>query len=200
MRPANSATSNNHPEIERRTSQEKNMKVLAFAASNSRKSINKDLIRYASTRLPDSDVEIIDINDYEMPIYNSDLEEAHGIPEAASRFLEKIAQADALVISYAEHNGNYAVAYKNLFDWASRKNREVYQGRPIIMLSTSPGAGGAKSVLSLAVESAHFFAGKVMASLSVPEFFKNFDRDEGVFTNLDMVAQLEETLSPLQQA
>ena len=175
------------------------MKILAFAASNSRKSINKDLIRYASTLLPGSDVEIIDINDYEMPIYNSDLEEAHGIPDAASRFLDKISEADALVISFAEHNGNYTVAYKNLFDWASRKNQEVYQGKPIIMLSTSPGAGGAKSVLSLAVESAHFFSGRVMASLSVPEFFKNFDRDEGVLTNLDMVAQLEETLSPLQQ-
>jgi chromate reductase, NAD(P)H dehydrogenase (quinone) len=176
------------------------MKVLAFAASNSRKSVNKELIRYASTRLPDSDVEIIDINDYEMPIYSSDLEEAHGIPEAASRFLDKIAQADALVISYAEHNGNYTVAYKNLFDWASRKNREVYQGRPIVMLSTSPGAGGANSVLSLAVESAQFFAGRVMASLSVPEFFKNFDQDEAMLTNPDMVAQLEATLSSLQQA
>jgi NAD(P)H-dependent FMN reductase len=175
------------------------MKVLAFAASNSRKSINKDLIRYATTRLPDSDVEIIDINDYEMPIYNSELEEAHGIPEAASRFLDKIAEADALVISYAEHNGNYTVAYKNLFDWASRKNREVYQGKPIVMLSTSPGAGGAKNVLSLAVESAHRFAGTVKASLSVPEFFRNFDRDEGVLTNPELVAQLEETLSPLQR-
>ncbi|MCG8381115.1 MAG: NAD(P)H-dependent oxidoreductase [Gammaproteobacteria bacterium] len=176
------------------------MKVLAFAASNSRKSINKDLIRYASTLLPDSDVEIIDINDYEMPLYSSDLEEAHGIPEAASRFLDKIAAADALVISYAEHNGNYTVAYKNLFDWASRKNQEVYQSKPIIMLSTSPGAGGAQSVLSLAVESAHFFAGKVMASLSIPEFYKNFDRDEGVLTNPELVAKLEETLSPLLQA
>ncbi len=176
------------------------MKVLAFAASNSRKSINKDLVRYASSLLPDTDVEIIDINDYEMPIYNSDLEEAHGIPQEAAHFLDKIAAADALVISYAEHNGNYTVAYKNLFDWASRQNREVYQGRPIVMLSTSPGASGAKSVLYLAVESAHFFAGKVMASLSVPEFFKHFDREKGVLTNREMVAQLEETLSPLQQA
>ncbi|MBR9910417.1 MAG: NAD(P)H-dependent oxidoreductase [Gammaproteobacteria bacterium] len=176
------------------------MKTLAFAASNSRKSINKDLIRYASTLLPDSDVDIIDINDYEMPIYNSDLEEAHGIPEAASRFLDKIAAADALLISYAEHNGNYTVAYKNLFDWASRKNREVYQGKPIVMLSTSPGAGGARSVLSLAVESAHFFSGKVMASLSVPEFFKNFDQDKGVLTNLDLVRELKETLLTLQRA
>jgi NAD(P)H-dependent FMN reductase len=176
------------------------MKVLAFAASNSRKSINKDLIIYASTRLPGSDVEIIDINDYEMPIYNSDLEEAHGIPEAASRFLDKISEADALVISYAEHNGSYTVAYKNLFDWASRKKREVYQDKPIIMLSTSPGAGGAKSVLSAATESAHFFAGKVVASLSVPEFYKNFDRDKGVIINPELVVQLYETLSPLQQA
>ena len=67
-----------------------------------------------------------------MPIYNSDFEVAQGIPGAASRFLDKIAKADALVISYADHNGNYTVAYKNLFDWASRKNREVYQGKPII--------------------------------------------------------------------
>lgn len=175
------------------------MKVLAFAASNSRKSINKELIRYAATMLPDTDVEIIDINDYEMPIYNIDLEEAHGIPDAASRFLDKIADADALLISYAEHNGNYTVAYKNLFDWASRKNREVYQDKPIIMLSTSPGAGGAKNVLSLAVDSAHFFAGRVVASLSVPDFFNNFDQDKGALKNQVLVTQLEETLSSLQQ-
>ena len=176
------------------------MKVLAFAASNSRKSINKALIHYAATRLPESDVEIIDINDYEMPIYNAELEEAHGIPEAASRFLDKIAKADALVISYAEHNGSYTAAYKNLFDWASRKNRAVYQDKPIVMLSTSPGAGGGKSVLSAAVESAHFFAGNVKASLSIPEFFKNFDQDNGVIANGDLIAKLEEALSLLQQA
>ena len=174
------------------------MKVLAFAASNSRKSINKDLIRYASTRLPDNDVEIIDINDYEMPIYNSDLEEAHGIPEAASRFLDKISEADALLISYAEHNGSYTAAYKNLFDWASRKKREVYQDKPIIMLSTSPGAGGAKSVLSAATESAHFFAGEVMAALCIPEFYKNFERDKGVITNPDLREQLDTALSSLR--
>ena len=145
------------------------MKVLAFAASNSRQSINRDLIAYASTLLPDADVEILDINDYDMPIYSSDLEQAPGIPRAASQFLEKIAEADALVISYAEHNGNYTVAYKNLFDWSSRQHREVYQGKPIVMLATSPGPSGAKNVLSLAVDSAQFFAGKVLASLSVPE-------------------------------
>ena len=176
------------------------MKVLAFAASNSRNSINRDLVTYAASLLPGSEVEIIDINDYEMPLYSIDLEEAQGIPGPASRFLDKIAAADALLISYAEHNGNYTVAYKNLFDWASRKNREVYQGKPIIMLSTSLGAGGAGSVLSIAVESAHFFAGKVLASLSIPDFFKNFDLEKGRLTNTDLIAQLQNTLLKLAPA
>lgn len=171
------------------------MKIIAFAASNSRKSINKALVTYATTMLVQHSVDILDINDYEMPIYSADLEEAHGIPDAASRFLEKLGEADALLISYAEHNGNYTAAYKNLFDWASRKNKEVFQGKPIVMLATSPGPGGAKSVLGIARESAQYFNGKVLASLSIPRFYDNFDQEKGELTNADMVAQLKAALS-----
>lgn len=173
------------------------MKILAFAASNSRKSINKSLVTYASILLEEHTVEVLDINDYEMPIYSSDLEEAHGIPSAASRFLDKIAEADALLISFAEHNGNYTVAFKNLFDWASRKQMEVYQSKPVVMLSTSPGPGGASSVLRLAVESAHFFKGNVLASLSIPSFYDNFDVDKCELTNTELVAQLQDALATI---
>lgn len=173
------------------------MKVLAFAASNSRKSINKDLVTYAATLLDKHEVEILNINDYEMPIYSSDLEEAHGIPSAASNFLSKIEEVDALLISFAEHNGNYTVAYKNLFDWASRKNREVYQGKPIIMLSTSPGPGGAKNVLALARDSARFFNGHVVSSLSVPSFYDNFDSGKGKLKNPELIAELKTALSAI---
>lgn len=180
------------------TIEETTMKILALAASNSLKSINKDLIIYASSLIPDGDIEFLDINDYEMPIYSIDLEEKQGIPDPASRFLDKIAKADALLISLAEHNGNYTVAYKNLFDWATRVDQKVYQDKPLVFLSTSPGPGGARSVLSLAIESAHYFAGKVVASLSIPEFFKNFDSDKGLLTNDFLVKQLKDTLSHLQ--
>ena len=173
------------------------MKIIAFAASNSRKSINKELIAHAATLLHQHEVEILDINDYEMPIYSIDLEEAHGIPAAASKFLQKLSDADALLISYAEHNGNYTVAYKNIFDWASRENREVYQGKSIVMLSTSPGPGGAKSVLALARESAHFFNGHVKASLSIPDFYGNFDLNKQVFTNSTIASELAVTLSTI---
>ena len=56
------------------------MKILAFAASNSLNSINKALIDYAAILLDKHEVETLNINDYEMPIYSNDLEDAHGIP------------------------------------------------------------------------------------------------------------------------
>lgn len=171
------------------------MKILAIPASNSRKSINKALTTYATSLIGQHEVEVIDINDYEMPIYSSDLEETYDVPEAASRFYDKIQQSDALLISYAEHNGNYTVAYKNLFDWTSRVNQKVYQGKPIVMLSTSPGPGGASSVLSLATESAHFFDGTVKASLSIPSFYENFDMETGVLTDPELVSELKVALA-----
>lgn len=61
------------------------MNILAFAASSSRKSINKQLVTYAASILKSeiisgAEVEIIDLNDFEMPIYSIDREEENGIP------------------------------------------------------------------------------------------------------------------------
>ncbi len=48
------------------------MKVLAFGASNSRESINSTLAAYAAGLVNDATVELLDIHDYEMPIYSID--------------------------------------------------------------------------------------------------------------------------------
>ena len=157
------------------------MKILAFAATNSRKSINKQLVSYA-TSLVDAyqhDIEIVDLNDYEMPLFSVDREAELGQPEPARAFFDKITNSDAIVISFAEHNGSYTVAYKNIFDWTSRINMKVFQGKPMVMLATSPGPGGAGSVLKSAVESSVYFDGNVVGKLSVPSFYDNFDSDEG---------------------
>lgn len=173
------------------------MKILAIVASNSQKSINKQLLTCAINMLDHSDVKRVDMNDYDLPIYSIDLEEEHGIPAPAKLFLEHIANADALIFSFAEHNGGYTAAYKNLFDWASRDNRNVYQNKPIVMLSTSPGKAGASNVLKTAIESAHYFAGDVVASMSFPSFFENFDTEKGEITNSQLREQLQQTLSSL---
>ncbi len=157
------------------------MQILAFAASNSSRSINRRLIDYAAALLHDGligddvAVDIIDINDYEMPIYSIDRQDADGIPEPAHRFLRAIADADALIISFAEHNGQYTAAYKNLYDWVSRIDRKVYQGKPVVMLSTSPGGGGGARVLEHAVSVAERQGSDVTAALSIPRFNDSFD-------------------------
>ena len=62
----------------------------------------------------------MDLNDYEMPIYSPDRQNEEGVHPLAQKFFDKITEADALIISFAEYNGNYTSAYKNVFDWASR--------------------------------------------------------------------------------
>ncbi len=101
------------------------------------------------------------------------------------------------MISFAEHNGHYPAAYKNLFDWATRINRALFGDKPAVYLSTSPGPGGAKSVLAAATASAPFFGGNVKASVSVPSFYDNFDLEQGVVTKPEIVAELKAAVAKL---
>ncbi len=177
------------------------MKILAFAASNSSQSINRELITYTSRLLRegpgDVTVDTIDINDYEMPIYSIDRQNESGIPQQAHDFFDAISGADGLVISLAEHNGLYTAAYKNLFDWASRIDMRVYQDKPSVLLATSPGPGGGGNVLQTAVTSAPFFGNEVVASLSIPAFHDNFDTSAGSLSNPEYDDKLRAAIADL---
>ena len=178
------------------------MKILAFAATSSKESINKRIItiygsRLTSAVLPCALVKTIDLNDFEMPIYSIDRQNDTGIPQLAHDFFDEIGRADAVLISFAEHNGFYTAAYKNLFDWASRIDMRVYQDKPTLMLATSPGPGGGGNALQTAVSSAPFFGNDVRASLSIPSFYENFDPASGSLTNRALDIQLRSALATL---
>ena len=173
------------------------MKVLALAASNSSTSINKLLATYAAGLVPNADVEVLDLNDFEMPIFSEDKEKELGQPDLAKRFFQKIGEADAIIISYAEHNGSYTAAFKNVFDWTSRIDMKVYQGKPVIMLATSPGPGGAATVLAAATGSAPYFAAEVKGSLSIPSFYDNFDMEKGELKNEALAEKLKAIITEL---
>ena len=87
------------------------MKIIAFGGSNSSKSINKMLATYASGLFEDAEVEILDLNDFEMPLFSVDREKEVGQHETAKKFLAKLASADILVVSLAENNGIYSTAF-----------------------------------------------------------------------------------------
>ena len=174
-----------------------NKKVIAFGASNSSRSINKKLVTYAGTLLADAEVEILDLNDYELPLFSVDREDEMGQPELAQAFLKKITNCDGIIISFAENNGSYSVAYKNLYDWVSRIQPKVYQDQPMVLLSTSPGGRGGQSVLELALIQIPRFGGQVKASVSVPSFGENFDVDAGLITNENIAQQIREAVNSL---
>lgn len=172
-------------------------KVIAFAASSSRRSINKQLVGYACGLLEHARVEVLDLNDFELPLFSVDREDELGQPPLAQAFLQKIAEADGIIVSFAEHNGAYSAAYKNLYDWISRIQPRVYQDKPMVLLSTSPGGRGGMSVMELALSQIPRFGGVIKASVSLPSFMENFDSAAGRVSDPELAAEMEATVKSL---
>ncbi|ERJ59243.1 NADPH-dependent FMN reductase [Sphingobacterium paucimobilis] len=169
------------------------MKILVFGASNSSDSINKKLASSVSKYYKEKEdsIEIIDLNDFEAPLFSKDKEKEIGIPEGPLQFAEKIDTADFIIISFAENNGNYNVGYKNLVDWTSRiKGRKIYNGKPVFLLATSQGRRGGQSVLDIATQRMPFDGAEVLETFSLPEFDNNFEEGKGITTPL-LRSQLE---------
>ena len=99
-------------------------KIIAFGGSSSKNSINKQFAIYAAQLFPNSELEILDLNDYEMPVFSVDKQAENGIHQLAHDFYAKIGSADFIVLSLAEHNGAYSSAFKNILDWTSRTSSE----------------------------------------------------------------------------
>ncbi|HFA48262.1 MAG TPA: NADPH-dependent oxidoreductase [Bacteroidetes bacterium] len=155
-------------------------KILAFGASSSRNSINKKLATWAAGQQSTASVTLIDLNDFEMPIFSIDKEQENGIPEAAQKFKALVDSHDGILVSLAEHNGAYSAAFKNIFDWISRMEGKAWSDKPMFLLATSPGGRGGSSVLEMAVNRFPFNGGKVAASFSLPSFGNNFSEGKGI--------------------
>ena len=155
-------------------------KIIAFGASSSKASINKQLATYVANEFADVAVEILDLNAYEMPIFSVDKQQENGIPKLAQDFYEKLGSADLIVISFAEHNGAYSSAFKNILDWTSRISANTFQGKPMLLLATSPGPRGGSTVLEIAKNRFPFQGGIVKGSYSLPSFGENFDAEKGI--------------------
>lgn len=173
-------------------------KILAIGASNSSQSINKQLADYTARQVREAEVNLLDLNEYEMPIYSMDREKESGIPALAQQFKQQIANSDAVVLSLAEHNGSYTTAFKNILDWASRLEGSLWADKPVFLLATSPGGRGGATVLGLAKTYLPFMGAKVVASFSLPSFYNNFSLEEGV-TDDTLNAQFVEQLAQFRQ-
>lgn len=178
------------------------MKLLVFAASNSRASINGVLARHAATRYlaeidPHAEIEFLDLNDFEMPIYSIDREKETGIPSHAQTFFAKIGNADAVIVSFAEHNGMVSVAWKNIFDWMSRIDSKVWQGKPLLFMAATPGPRAGAGVLQSQTMVTPYFGGEIKASLGIGRWHEAFDPATSSLVRAEDVAALSQALAAL---
>lgn len=174
------------------------MKILAFPGSNSEVSINKKLVTFAASFFPDDNVEILDLNDFEMPIYKHQRELENGIPQLAKDFASKIDSSDLILMSLAEHNSVYSAAFKNVFDWVSRiKDRKHFGDKPIFLMATAPGNGGGKNVIEVFLKRAPFSGANVITSFSLPNFKERFEEGKGI-TDEEKKAEFHEKLEAVK--
>ena len=172
-------------------------KILVFAGSSSKSSINKQLAVYAAQQFQNAELDILDLNDYEMPLFSVDKEKENGIHNLAHDLYNKIGSADLIVVSLAEHNGAYSSAFKNILDWTSRINNKTFQQKPILLLATSPGARGGATVLDIASKRFPFQGAEVKGTFSLPTFFENFDAVHGII-NPELKNQLLEIVNSIE--
>lgn len=170
-------------------------KIVAFGASNSTNSINKKLATYTANLFENSEIEILNLNDFEMPIYSIDKEDSDGIHSLAIDFYNKIEKADLIIISFAEYNGSYSSAFKNIFDWISRVNPKTFQDKKMLLMATSPGIRGGKTVLESAINRFPFHGATIVGSFHLPSFNQNFKDNE--ITNSEMKIELQNIIEKI---
>nr|WP_317630909.1 NADPH-dependent FMN reductase [uncultured Flavobacterium sp.] len=173
------------------------MNILAIGASASKNSINKQLATYVANSIENTTVTVLDLNDFEMPLYTIDRQE-NGFPKEAEAFLAEIKKADGIVISLAEHNLNFSTAFKNILDWVSRIEMTFLEGKKLFVLSTSPGGYGGANVMEIGLKYFGFAKGEVVTSYSLPSFQDNFADNK--ITNPEIKAIVDQKVNEFNTA
>jgi NAD(P)H-dependent FMN reductase len=124
-------------------------RILAFAASARRESLNRKFLALAveATNAAGGEVSLLDLNDVALPLYNGDVEAAQGMPPNAVKLVGLIAGHDALLIASPEYNSMITPLLKNTLDWCTRGETDPFEGKVAAVVSASPGPyGGIRSM------------------------------------------------------
>jgi chromate reductase, NAD(P)H dehydrogenase (quinone) len=189
-------------------------RILFFAGSSRTDSLNKKLARYASTVAKEAgaDVTVIDLKDFEMPLYNGDQEAEQGIPENAKRLKQIFVEHDGFFIASPEYNSSFSPLLKNTLDWLTRPHQEnetplsAYAGKVAALGAISPGAlGGIRGLVPLRMMLNNIMVTVVPMQAAISFGLKAFDetenlQDEGQKQMLEKtIRQLVDTAKALSQ-
>jgi chromate reductase len=123
------------------------LNLLGLCGSLRAASTNRLLMLEAARRFGEADfVE----GDLRLPLYDGDLEDADGIPEAVQTLADQIAAADAVIVATPEYNKGVSGVLKNALDWVSRTKGAPWADTPVAIMSAAAGRAGGERAQNMA--------------------------------------------------
>jgi NAD(P)H-dependent FMN reductase len=162
-------------------------RILAFAGSARKDSINKKLVKLGASKAEalGAHVTLIDLNDYPMPLYHGDLEDSEGVPVNARKLRTLMLEHDGFLIACPEYNSSITPLLKNTIDWCSRPDGETpggiaYRGKVAALIATSDGnLGGLRGLDHVREILANIGVHVVPMQAAVGNYSKAFDPGRG---------------------
>ena len=162
-------------------------KWLFFAGSARKESMNKKLAKLAADMAQEAGAHVthIDLKDFEMPLYDGDVEAQNGIPENAKKLKQLFVGHDGFFIASPEYNSSMPPLLKNTLDWISRPHEEneasliAFNGKIVALGAVSPGGlGGLRGLVSLRMMLGNIGVTVVPSQVAVGSGFQAFDENE----------------------
>ena len=162
-------------------------KLLFFAGSARKESMNKKLAKLAADMAQDAGAQVthIDLKDFEMPLYDGDVEAQNGIPENAKKLKKLFVEHDGFFIASPEYNSSMPPLLKNTLDWISRPHEEkeasliAFNGKIAALGAVSPGGlGGLRGLVPLRMMLGNIGVTVVPSQVAVGSGFQAFDENE----------------------
>ena len=129
--------------------QQKPTRFLVFSVSLRKDSFNTRLAKLASLLIKKNggEVDYANMNEFDCPSFNQDLEGNNSQPKGAEEFRRRILANDAFIISSPEYNGSMPGLIKNAIDWVSRFRPQPFNEHHALLMSASPSMGGGNKAL-----------------------------------------------------
>jgi chromate reductase, NAD(P)H dehydrogenase (quinone) len=175
---------------------ERPTQFLVFDGSLRTGSLNQRLASLAAATVEQRGgvVDWASMTDFDCPSYDNDVEKSDGIPAGAEALRERLAAADAFIISSPEYNASVPGCLKNVIDWVSRVRQQPFNGKQGLLLSASPSmVGGNRGLWALRIPLEHLGARIYPDMYSLAQAHQAFD-DAGRIANSTLQQRFERTI------
>jgi chromate reductase len=173
------------------------LRVLVFGAALRADSANARLASLVARLIADTGatVDLATMRDFDMPLYDGDVEATEGLPPGALALRDRLEQSDAVVISSPEYNASLPGVLKNAIDWVSRVRPQPFKTKQAMLVSASPSlVGGNRGLWALRIPLEHLGTRVYPDMFSLADSYQAFAED-GTLADPGLQQRLSETVS-----